>query len=125
MKEGTSKGDKRLQILQSREFATGYLEPNQTTTLQVVSPPQTQRHATADDEVVRGSVQAQQDESQRGRALLNRLAPSEVNSRGHVVVEVDKVVRDLSMLHKTIKMAKFYRILIGSDTTGHNSSTID
>lgn len=37
-----------------------------------------------------------------------------MNSRGQVVVEVDKVVRDLSMLHKTIKMAKFYRILIGA-----------
>ena len=31
-----------------------------------------------------------------------------------MVVEVEKIVRDLSMLHKTIKMAKFYRILIGS-----------
>ena len=44
---------------------------------------------------------------------MKRLAPQEVNSKGAVVVEVAKVVRDLSMLHRTIKMAKFYRILIG------------
>jgi len=44
-----------------------------------------------------------------------------MNSQGAVVVEVDKVVRDLSMLHKTIKMAKFYRILVGAS----NTSTIN
>ena len=49
--------------------------------------------------------------------MLKRLAPQEVNSKGAVVVEVEKVVRDLSMLHKTIKMAKFYRILVGSSST--------
>lgn len=47
-------------------------------------------------------------------ALLKRLAPQEVNSKGAVVVEVEKIVRDLSMIHKMIKMAKFYRILVGS-----------
>lgn len=57
---------------------------------------------------------------QRGKALLKRLAPQEVNSKGAVVVEVEKVVRDLSMLHKTIKMAKFYRILVGP-----SNSTMD
>ncbi len=67
-----------------------------------------------DDEVIRGSVQADQDDAQRGKALLRRLAPQELNSKGAVVVEVDKIVRDLSMLHKTIKMAKFYRILIST-----------
>ena len=70
-----------------------------------------------DDEVIRGSVQVDQDDQQRGKALLKRLAPQEVNSKGAVVVEVEKVVRDLSMLHKTIKMAKFYRILVGSSST--------
>ena len=49
--------------------------------------------------------------------MLRRLAPQEVNSKGAVVVEVDKVVRDLSMLHRTIKVAKFYRILLSSPTT--------
>lgn len=44
------------------------------------------------------------------------------------MVEVDKVVRDLSMLHKTIKMAKFYRILVGSttlETTMNQSLDVD
>ena len=44
------------------------------------------------------------------------------------MVEVDKVVRDLSMLHKTIKMAKFYRILVGSttlETTINQSLDVD
>ena len=40
-----------------------------------------------------------------------------------MVVEVDKVVRDLSMLHKTIKMAKFYRILVG--VANSNTSTVN
>ena len=53
--------------------------------------------------------------------MLKRLAPQEVNSRGAVVVEVDKVVRDLSMLHKTIKMAKFYRILVGVANSNKNT----
>ena len=44
-----------------------------------------------------------------------------MNSKGFVVVEVEKIVRDLSMLHKTIKMAKFYRILVGTSS----SSTMD
>lgn len=46
--------------------------------------------------------------------LLNRLAPNKVNAKGAIVVEVEKVVRDLLMLHRTIKSAKFYRVLIGS-----------
>ena len=81
-----------------------------------------------DDEVIRGSVQASYDDLRKGKALLKRLAPQEVNSKGAVVVEVDKVVRDLSMLHKTIKMAKFYRILVGSttlETTVNQSLDVD
>ena len=42
------------------------------------------------------------------------------------MVEVAKVVRDLSMLHKTIKMAKFYRILNGvSSSTVTQSLDVD
>ena len=48
-----------------------------------------------------------------------------MNSRGHVVVEVDKVLRDLNMLHNTIKMAKFYRILIGAQESGNGNQTIE
>ena len=78
-----------------------------------------------DDEVIRGSVQMEQDDLQRGKALLKRLAPQEVNSKGAVVVEVEKIVRDLSMLHKTIKMAKFYRILIGSSNSYSTMDTVN
>jgi len=46
--------------------------------------------------------------------LLNRLAPNKVNAKGAIVVEVEKVVRDLLMLHRTIKSAKFYRVLVGT-----------
>lgn len=56
---------------------------------------------------------------------MKRLAPQEVNSRGALVVEVDKVVRDLSQIHKTIKMAKFYRILVGSVSDGRVNQSID
>ena len=55
---------------------------------------------------------AAQEEERRGRALLNKIGPNEVNKDGAIVVEVQKVVRDLGMLHRTIKMAKFYRILL-------------
>ena len=37
---------------------------------------------------------------------------------------MEKVVRDLSMLHKTIKVAKFYRILLGQ-TTPRAGQSID
>jgi hypothetical protein len=46
--------------------------------------------------------------------LLNRLAPNRVNAKGAIVVEVEKVVRDLLMLHRTVKSAKFYRVLVGN-----------
>ena len=57
--------------------------------------------------------------------MLRRLAPQEINSKGAVVVEVDKIVRDLSMLHKTIKMAKFYRILITSSSNNSQDTTVN
>jgi hypothetical protein len=40
-------------------------------------------------------------------------------------VEVEKVVRDLSMLHKTIKVAKFYRILLGQTAQSRDGQSID
>lgn len=68
-----------------------------------------------DDEVIiRGSTQDLEDDRSRAQILLNRLAPNRVNEKGAIVVEVEKVVRDLIMLHRTIKSAKFYRVLIGS-----------
>lgn len=44
---------------------------------------------------------------------MGRLAPHSHNSRGAVVVEVQKVVRDIQMLFETTKMAKFCRVLLG------------
>jgi hypothetical protein len=37
------------------------------------------------------------------------------NSRGVLVVEVDKACRDLKLLLKTIKTSKFYKTLIGGE----------
>ena len=34
------------------------------------------------------------------------------NSKGVLVVEVDKVLRDLQMLQKTLRHSKFYRMLV-------------
>lgn len=55
-----------------------------------------------------------EDDRTRGQFLLDRLAPNKVNSQGAIVVEVEKVVRDLLMLHRTVKSAKFYQVLVGS-----------
>jgi hypothetical protein len=44
---------------------------------------------------------------------MGRLAPHSHNSKGAVVVEVEKVVRDIQMLFDTTKMAKFCRVLLG------------
>ena len=66
-----------------------------------------------DDEVIiRGSTQELDEDKQKAQNLLNKLAPTKQNAQGAIVVEVEKVVRDLVMLHRTIKSAKFYRILI-------------
>ena len=47
--------------------------------------------------------------------VLDQLAPHSQNSKGAIVVEVEKVVRDLIMLTKTIKSAKFFRVLMGTN----------
>jgi hypothetical protein len=46
-------------------------------------------------------------------SLIGRVAPSNLNNKGAVVVEVEKVVRDLEMLFETAKMAKFCRVILG------------
>ena len=117
----------RFKDLQSKEFATGYLHTNQDMTVNQTQLRSMQSDVkiyteVLDDEVIRGSVQTTEfDDAQRGKALLKKLAPQEHNATGQVVVEVEKVVRDLSMLHKTIQMAKFYRILLGQ--TGGTAAT--
>ena len=64
--------------------------------------------------IIRGSTQEIEDDRTHAQFLLDRLAPNKVNAEGAIVVEVEKVVRDLIMLHRTIKSAKFYRTLIGN-----------
>ena len=121
----------RFKDLQSKEFATGYLHTNQDMTaanqtgLRSIQSDVKNYTEVLDDEVIRGSVQSEFDENARGRALLKRLAPQEHNSTGQVVVEVEKVVRDLSMLHKTIRMAKFYRILLGPNGATLGMQSVD
>jgi hypothetical protein len=42
--------------------------------------------------------------------ILRRIAPA-VNSKGLLTVEVSKVLKDLEMLYKTIKQAKFFKMI--------------
>ncbi len=49
-----------------------------------------------------------------GQALLRKIAPLP-NARGVLVVEVDKACRDLQMLTRTIKVSKFYKVIVGSE----------
>jgi hypothetical protein len=51
------------------------------------------------------------DQSEDESALMRKLQPQTVNSKGTIVVEVDKVVRDLSILYETVRMSKFFSIL--------------
>lgn len=46
--------------------------------------------------------------------VLKKITPVP-NNKGVMVVEVDKVVRDLKMLQQTIKSAKFYRLLMSTE----------
>lgn len=50
-------------------------------------------------------------------SLIGRIEPQTQNSKGAVVVEVEKVVRDLQMLYETTKIAKFCRLLIGEQAS--------
>jgi len=75
-----------------------------------------------DDEVIRGSLGDEEFGGEEGKNLLNRLAPQSTNSKGAMVVEVEKVVRDLTMLTRTVKMAKFHRILLGNQSTSTSTS---
>lgn len=46
--------------------------------------------------------------------ILKKIAPVP-NSKGVMVVEITKIVRDLQMLKNTIKQAKFYKVLINEN----------
>jgi hypothetical protein len=61
----------------------------------------------------------EEDQQNSGGSILRRIAPMP-NSKGVLVVEVDKVIRDMKMLYKTIISAKFYRLLISCDEENCN-----
>ena len=46
--------------------------------------------------------------------MWQRLGPEKQNARGAVVVEVEKVARDLTMVLNTVRTAKFCRLLLGA-----------
>lgn len=52
--------------------------------------------------MVRGSGESERD-------VLRRVAPQRLNETGNTVVEVQKVVADLEMLHESIVSSKYYR----------------
>lgn len=66
--------------------------------------------AWADGEFMIQSI----DPSEEGNNLWQRLGPEKQNARGAVVVEVEKVARDLKMVLDTVRTAKFCRLLLGA-----------
>eukprot|EP00347_Sterkiella_histriomuscorum_P011245 403373188 len=69
-------------------------------------------------------VKKYSQEQEQDNNILKKISPV-VNQNGVLVVEVDKVVRDLKMLHQTIKIAKFYRALLPVDEISQKSQTED
>ena len=70
-------------------------------------------HKSRDGDVLQDTMSHEEE----GENILTMLAPHITNSKGAVVVEVEKVVRDLVMVTKTIRGAKFYRVLLGFQAT--------
>jgi hypothetical protein len=57
--------------------------------------------------------------------MWQRLGPEKRNARGAVVVEVEKVARDLTMVLNTVRTAKFCRLLVGTVPQVSASATLD
>ena len=57
--------------------------------------------------------------------MWQRLGPEKQNARGAVVVEVEKVARDLTMVLDTVRTAKFCRLMLGTVPQVSASSTLD
>lgn len=96
--------DTNTSIVHSRDFLQGYLLPEKQRSYDPID----------DEVIIRGSIQDMDDDKARAQNLLNKLAPTRVNQKGAIVVEVEKVVRDLIMVHRTVKTAKFFRVLVGT-----------
>ena len=54
---------------------------------------------------------AMTEEAHQNNEVLRSITPMP-NSKGVLVVEVEKVLRDLQMLQKTLMHSKFYRMLV-------------
>lgn len=50
----------------------------------------------------------------RDDQILDRLEPHNVNHNGQVVVEVDKVYKDLHVLYHSLRASKFFRLCINN-----------
>ena len=103
--------------MKSNEFTEGYLptEDKENHLNHATNRSMHSQRTHASDEVIQASVgQIPQDIEED--QVLDQLAPHCQNSKGAIVVEVEKVVRDLIMLTKTIKSAKFFRVIMGTTT---------
>ena len=55
-----------------------------------------------------------QESAEAGLDMWAKLGPEKQNARGAVVVEVEKVARDLTMVLNTVRSAKFCRLILGA-----------
>lgn len=58
----------------------------------------------------KGLSPSQQNESN----ILERLEPQMTNQNGHIVVEVEKVYKDIYVLYQSLRASKFFRVCINS-----------
>jgi hypothetical protein len=55
---------------------------------------------------------------------LERLEPQMTNSKGQIVVEVEKVFKDLEVLYKSMKASKFFRLCVQNTKAGDIPETL-
>ena len=48
--------------------------------------------------------------------ILQKLEPQMTNATGQIVVEVEKVLKDLQVLYKSMKASKFFKLCISQDS---------
>jgi len=80
------------------------------------------------DETIRtsgGNQLVDEQDPEGGDVMWQRLGPEKQNARGAVVVEVEKVARDLTMVLNTVRTAKFCRLLVGTVPQVSASATLD
>ena len=57
-------------------------------------------------------VSLQPEEDEEDYQILQRLEPQMTNAKGQIVVEVDKVFKDLQVLYQSMKASKFFKLCI-------------